>query len=783
MPALIAAEAVPEFLTDVCVLLAVAAAAAYACHRLGLVPIVGFLLAGVLIGPNALGLVRNQSVVEAAAELGVLLLLFTIGIEFSLEKLARIKRLILVGGGLQVGFVTAAVTALLVAFGADWRAGVFSGFLAALSSTAIVTKLLGDRAQTRGREGQAALGVLILQDLAVVLMVLLVPVLAGRGGSALEVAWALGKAGLIIALVLVCARRVLPPVLEAVARTCSPDLFLLTVIAICIGTAWLVGMAGVSIALGAFLAGLVVSESPHGEHAFAEILPLQLLFSATFFVSIGLLLDVRAMVQNLPLVLLAAVAVVVLKVLATTLALRLAGEPLAVAGAAALLVAQVGEFSFVLERSGRSVGLSPLGMGEAGSQAFIAATVILMALTPLLASLGARLGRRLASAERARLEAEAPWASANLPEELRDHVVVAGYGRAARALVRVLRGSQIPFAIVTLSPDGAREAEREGLPVLRGDYAKRHILEKLGLERAKLLVVPDDEQQVAQRVVAVARAMAPATRIVARAATREEAASLEKAGADRAISAELEAIVGLFDDVLRSYEIAPEQILGHEATLRREGYELFAPSRALSLPCELTGDCFKTRTLRVRAGMPIAGRTIAESGLAQRGIRVRRIGAGGERSDDPPGEMRLAIDSEVTFAATPEAFLEGADLFRTSARDATAAPGEIASRAMTAEWIDTTRPIVFAPRPDAECSHLDLVHEVKPATKGCAECLASGSRWVHLRVCLACGHVGCCDSSPGRHASAHYRSTGHPVMRSLEPGEAWGWCHADGIAL
>jgi CPA2 family monovalent cation:H+ antiporter-2 len=679
--------------------------------------------------------------------------------------------------------VTAGVALVLAALGVGWRAGVFSGFLAALSSTAIVTKLLSDRGRSQGRDAQAALGVLIFQDLAVVVMVLLVPLLAGpggaeQGGSALAAAWALGKAGGIIALVLLLARRALPPVLEAVARTCSPDLFLLTVIAMCIGTAWLVGMAGVSVALGAFLAGLVVSESPHGQHAFAEMLPLQILFSATFFVSIGLLLDVGTMLANLPLVLGVAAAVVVLKTAATAGALRLAGEALPVAGGVGLLLAQVGEFSFVLERAGRDVGLAPLGMGATGSQAFIAASVILMALTPLFATLGERLGRRLAAAQAARAEATAPPPRpVEGAGELRDHVVVAGYGRAARGLVRVLRGSRIPFVIATLSPDGAREAEREGARVVRGDYAKRHILELLGVERAKLLVVPDDDPQMTHRVVAVARPLAPTTRIVARAATREEAAELEAAGADRAIATEVEVLVGLFDDVLRGYDVRSDEILAHEAALRRAGHGLFEPGVAPSVPCELTGDCFATRTLRIRAGMPVAGLTLAEAGFAERGLAVRRLAVGDASADEPGDAAVLAVGAEVTLAGPDEAFRASVDLFR-------AAGGSRAGA--RAPLVDVEREIAFAPasaEAAAACSHLERIRAVRPQTPGCAECLASGGRWVHLRVCLTCGHVGCCDSSPGRHATAHHRTSGHPVMGSLEPGETWGWCFVDEVTL
>ncbi len=307
----LAAGAAPPFLVETATLIVAGAVVAYVGYRLGLVPIVGFLLTGVLIGPHGLGLIQDQEMVDALAEVGVILLLFTIGIEFSLEKLARIQRLIFGGGGFQVVLTTAATAGVLALFGVPWQAGVFTGFLVALSSTAIVLKLLGSRGEQNAPHGQVALGLLIFQDLAIIVMVLLVPMLAGAGGSALDIGWALVKAGLVIAAVLLGARRVMPAVLERVARTCSQELFLLSVIALCFGTAWLTSLAGVSVALGAFLAGLIVSESRFSEHAFGEIMPLQILFSATFFVSVGMLLDVGFLFTNLPLVIGVVVAVLV----------------------------------------------------------------------------------------------------------------------------------------------------------------------------------------------------------------------------------------------------------------------------------------------------------------------------------------------------------------------------------------------------------------------------------------------------------------------------------------
>jgi CPA2 family monovalent cation:H+ antiporter-2 len=341
--AVVVAAEVPAFFAEVAMLLVATALVAYVCSRLGIMPIVAFLLTGAAIGPHALGLVQDEALIEAAAEVGVILLLFTIGIEFSLEKLARIKRIIVIGGGIQVGLVIAVVTSGLAALGVDWRTGVFTGCLVALSSTAIVMKLLMDRGAVSSDEGQAALGILIFQDLAVVAMVLLVPMLGGTDASALDVGVALLEAAAIVAVVLVAARKIMPRILEAVARTCSQEIFLLSVVGICFGTAFLTSLAGVSLSLGAFLAGLVVSESRYSQLAFAEILPLQILFSACFFVSVGLLFDATFLLHQPLLVLGVVLAVFVVKLLTTGTGLLALGYGAGTAVSAAVLLGQVGD--------------------------------------------------------------------------------------------------------------------------------------------------------------------------------------------------------------------------------------------------------------------------------------------------------------------------------------------------------------------------------------------------------------------------------------------------------
>ncbi|GAB5534498.1 MAG: hypothetical protein Rubg2KO_07470 [Rubricoccaceae bacterium] len=780
----LAAGAVPPFLVEVVAIVLAAAAVAYVCQRIGLVPIVGFLLAGVLLGPSVLGIVQDPELIDAAAEIGVLLLLFTIGIEFSLDKLAKIQRLIFLGGGVQVGLTTAIVAGACIAFGIDWRAALFTGFLVALSSTAIVTKLLGDRGETNTEPGQASVGLLIFQDLAVILMVLLVPALGGGDVSGAEVAWALAKAAAIIVFVLVIARRLLPPLLEHVARTCSPELFLLTIIAICFGTAYAVGLAGVSIALGAFLAGLVVSQSRFSEHALSEILPLQILFSATFFVSVGLLLDLSFLFDNLLLVAAVLVGVMLLKLATTFVAVRTVGRAAPVAAASALTLAQIGEFSFVLERSGREVGLAPLGMDDVGGPLFIAVTVVSMALTPVLMPYAGRLASRLRQRDEAKDDATAPEIEPEHFADLENHVIVAGYGDAAAKLVHVLDGSGVPFVIATLSPTAARDAEADGRRVLRGDYAKQHILEAVGLSRAKMLVIPDDNPQQAHRVVSVARALAPTVRIVTSVPSMHEAEEIVEAGADRAIATEFEAVVGMFDDILRHYRVDPAVILEHEETLRRGSYEAFDEDvmAAPAVKCELDDDCFSTRTVTIRTGAAVAERSLADLQLDERLIHAIEIEHEGEILREPSGDTVLHVGDSVLFGGTPESFIAAADLFRGSDAGPTPLPPMPAMPTQSAPWIDTSSTVSLTV--DAsKCSHGDHVHNVTPGTQGCEECLRAGDRWVHLRVCMECGHVGCCDSSPNKHATKHFHEMGHPVMRSIEPGETWGWCYEDEVQM
>lgn len=656
----LAAGEAPAYLGPIVALLVAAGLIGALFVRLKVVPIVGFLLAGVVIGPHQLGFVADEEVVHSAADIGVMLLLFTIGVEFSVDRLSRIKRFVLGAGSAQVVLTVLAVTGLLVLFGADWRVGVFTGFLVALSSTAIVLKVVAAKGLTRERVGQAAVGTLIFQDLAVIVMVLLIPLLGGGGdGGAWGIVRALGTAALVLTAVLVIARKVMPPLLERVARLCSPEVFLLTIVATALGVAYLTSLAGVGEALGAFLAGMVLSESRHSAHALSEIMPLQMIFSAVFFVSIGMLLDLSVLARLWWVVLLAALAVVVVKAVTAAAAVTVAGVGAPTAVGTAFLLAQIGEFSFVLQQSGAEYGLTPGGLGAQGDQLLVAVTVVLMTFTPALGALGESLARRM-SLRAGAAPAEAAEADTGAEADGRDRVLLSGWGPTARHLGHYLAANGVPVTVTTLNPDLAADAESFGHTVVRGEATKESVLHEVGMERVRLVVIAENTAEESTHIAHILGGVAPGVPIVVRPTDAPDVPGLHEAEAARVVDTD----------------------------------------RAVTEPL---------------------GRAVLE---------LLGVGHGEAPRPDPTG-----ID-------------------------------------------------VFEPDPGSACAHLDTVRPVLPKSAGCTRCLYQGrSDWVHLRICTACGFVGCCDDSPGRHAREHADGVGHPIARSAEPGEEWAWCYLDATMI
>ena len=549
---LLAASAPPLF-TELAILLVAGTLIAFVSSRLGVVPIVGFLAAGTVIGPSGVGLISDIDLVNQSADIGVMLLLFTLGIEFSLERVRRLASLFLIGGTVQVGLTTGIVAAVVAAFGVEWRTAVFTGLLVSLSSTAIVLKVLAERRATTSPVGNVSVALLIFQDLAIVAMVLAVPLLGGQTTGPADVLIAFAKAAGIVVAVIVVARTLVPAVLQYVSRIQSGEVFLLTVLAICFGTAYATSLLDVSISLGAFLAGLMVSESRVAARALGEVMPLQILFSATFFVSIGMLLDVGYLARNLPLVVGLALAVVVVKMLTTSAAALLVRQPRAVALSGALVLAQIGEFSFVLERAGEEVGLVPAGLAD-GTDAFIAVTVLLMAFSPFGARWGQSLATRAAADRGARQHGlphggDAPEFDPSDHEALVDHAVVNGFGPRARRIVSALELAHIPYTVVSLDPEAQRWAASTGRRVLVGDVSRHVIAERAGLRDARVALAVDSPPSAVEQFARIAREHNPDIAVLAWAADPADAADLERDG--------------LVDHVVAERQAAHDALIAH----------------------------------------------------------------------------------------------------------------------------------------------------------------------------------------------------------------------------
>lgn len=388
---LILAVGAPPLVEELAITVAAAAIAGYIAQRLGMVSIVGYLLAGIAIGPHAFGLIDDLELVEQMGEIGVIFLMFFIGLELSEDLLKKMGKLMFGGGAIQVAGTVGLVAVIAIVFGVDTKAAIYTGCLVALSSTAVVLKLLSARKATNSETGSIAIAFLIFQDIAVVILVLLVPMLGEAGGGLGDILWATFRAAVIIGLVVVVTKWVIPLILNAVAEHTDDEEFLLATLALAAGVAYGVTLFGLTASLGAFVAGLVVAAGPHREKATKTILPFQALFAAIFFASIGMLLDPDTLIDLWYVVLLFCVVVVVIKVITTGVAAAVFKMPMPAVAASAFVLAQIGEFSFILEKIGRENGLTPMDRGDDGSQVFIAVTVVLIALTPGLFSVGQRV--------------------------------------------------------------------------------------------------------------------------------------------------------------------------------------------------------------------------------------------------------------------------------------------------------------------------------------------------------------------------------------------------------
>lgn len=588
-------------------------------YRLRIPPVVGFILTGVLAGPHGLGLVGESGDVDTLAQMGIVLLLFGIGMEFSRKRLVQIKRLFLLGGTLQVGLTIALSFFVALAIGRPWGEAVFLGFLLSMSSTAVVLGILDQKGETASPHGRLSISILIFQDMVAIPMILLTPLLGQAhdgSGANVSLLWPLAKGLAILAFVFICAQRFVPRVLFLVARTRNKELFLLSVLTLCFGVAWLTSSLGLSLTIGAFLAGLVISESEFSNEAVSNIFPFQALFISFFFVSVGMLLNLDFVFSHPWMLLGLAAAIMGAKILTAGLTTFLLGLPIRTAVLVGISLCQIGEFSFVLAKTG-----IPYGLGsDYYYQIFLASSLLTLLISPILINLSPRI---------------ACWISAVLPipEKLRtglrnqmadekhvlnQHVIIVGFGISGRNLARSCKLATIPYAILEMNPETVKEQKGKGEPIHFGDATHLSVLEHLRLHDAKALAVLVNDPIAARRIVKIARQANPSLYIIVRARYVHEMPLMTKLGADEAIPDEFGTSVEVFSRVLRQYHVPDEEINGLIADLRADGYEMLRnhhlDSTKLS-DIKLDLSTIEIGSFRLHHNSPLVGKVLSDSQL------------------------------------------------------------------------------------------------------------------------------------------------------------------------
>lgn len=640
-----------QALLELALLFALCVAVAVTFHRLRLPPIVGFLVAGVLVGPNAIGLVHHEEMVRELAEVGIVVLLFAVGLEVPLGQIARLRRTIALGGGVQILGTVAAAAAVAWAIGMPWPSAVFLGFLLSLSSTAASTKILVDHGELAAPHGRVVLGINIAQDLAVVPMILLIPMLGASGGEGVSALHALLDLG-ILAGVVVLARLLVRPLVTLVARTRNRELFVLFLATWCLSLAVVTAHLGLSLALGAFLAGILLADSDHHSQAAAEIEPFRDAFASLFFVSIGMLFDWGAVLAAPVAVAACLAAVVGGKVLFVLWAARLLGQPRWVGWRAALTLAQVGEFSCVLMQLGQRGKLLP----PLAEKVFVVVAVLSIAATPLLHLLGRRL------AARARDGAAAPRAY----DRLQHHAIVVGYGPTGRTIAAGLRAVGIPFVVSEMNATTVKNEKAKGVPIVLSDCTRASALQALGVERAELLVLAVNDAAAATRIAQLCRQLAPETHVLARTTYSAEADGLRAAGAHDVVPQELEASVEMLVRSLRRFLVADDEIGRQVAHVRRGAgggrVTAHTPGDAANVADFVPGLGFAV--FRVQPRSTCVQRTLAEVGVRRStGCSLVAVRRGGENLPDITPDVALQAGDTVVVIGPQARLADGAAMF------------------------------------------------------------------------------------------------------------------------
>ncbi len=562
-----------KILNDIVIIFGLSIVVIFLFNKLKIPSIIGFLFTGILTGPYGLGLVYSVHEVELLAEVGILLLLFTIGIEFSFKEILKLKKPVLIGGTFQVIITITVIAFAAVGFSENSNELIFIGFLVALSSTAIVLKVYNDRGEIGTPHGRIMLAILIFQDIVIVPMMLLTPILAGKGGNLLEALLLLGLKGIgVIAFVILGAKYLIPQLMYQIAKIKSREIFLIGIFAICFGVVWLTSAIGLSLALGAFLAGLIISESEYNHQALGNILPFRDVFTSFFFVSIGMLLNFEYALQNIGIVLIVTVVVIFSKSLIAGAASLILGYSIRTAIIVGLGLGQVGEFSFILAKFGLDYGF----LNGSSYQLFLAISIFTMALTPVLISVSPGIAAKAAGLKLfKRFAKKQEETTADEKLKLNDHLIIIGFGINGRNLALAAQTAKIPFIILEMNPETVKKERMTGLPIYYGDAVNEEILHIAQIEKARIAVIAINDPAATQQIVYNIKNINRDIYLIVRTRYITEMNNLLALGVDEVIPEEFETSVEIFTRVLSKYLVPRNEIEKFVDEIRSGDYGMF----------------------------------------------------------------------------------------------------------------------------------------------------------------------------------------------------------------
>lgn len=650
-------------LRDVVIIFALSTFVNFLFTKIKVPAIVGYLLTGIVAGPHLLAIIHSPHEIELMAEIGVVLLLFTIGLEFSLKHLLRIRRIVFLGGFLQLS-ITAMVTMVISKmYGLEWKQALFIGFLTALSSTAVVLKLLQERSEITSNYGRTVVGILIFQDIILIPLLLLPPILAGESsGIGNELIALAVKAMLIIGFVYLGNKWLMPKLLHLIALTKNQELFLMSILLICLSVALLTYQLGMSLAFGAFLAGLMISESEYSHNAFGHLIPFKDTFTSFFFVSIGMLLDLHFVLENFWIVAGTVFLVIVVKTIIAGGTGFILGHTFRGTVLVGLALSQVGEFSFILAKVGFDYAIIP----SFYYQLFLAVAVITMSLSPLLVYISSPLANLLLKLPLPTFLVEGlfPLKETEIPE-LKNHLVIIGKDSRALSLSVMSKYMGIPYASIIFDPAIVREKQKKGENVIYGDSVNEPILKKAYVDNADIIVVSVGNLITSMAIIDKIRIINKHAYLIMRTKQVEDIEELYKLGADQVIPEEFETAIEMFERVLGRMLIPRREINQAVAKIRNDHYGIFrdkSDSKKDSLLSELPN--IEISAFKVDKDSRLVNKSVLETDLRKTYditlVAIKR----GDKILEHPGRNTVFKDGDIAYIlGNPEKIANAIELF------------------------------------------------------------------------------------------------------------------------